>query len=154
MAGVERALARAMFPEWALGGWSAARMIRRLKVLKIPTYRRVVMLRDIRSAIDTVQFTPKVMKLKTTVRIPKTIMVETELRRDAKYRILARVKERDLATGRITYPHKSIYTNLSGTKEDYAGEFMSVMEQKGADKYKFTEEIEILAIQHFKGYTY
>jgi len=151
---VQRALARAMFPEWASKGWSAARMIRGLKTLKIPTYRRSIMLADIRVSMDTIKFTPKVLGLKANVRVPKSAMVETELRKDAKYRIFARSKERDIETGRVSYPHKSIYTNKLGSKDEYADDFIEIAEKGGAGTYKVVEEIQIIGIQHFKGRTY
>ncbi|GAI57339.1 unnamed protein product, partial [marine sediment metagenome] len=90
MARIDRAIARAMFPDWAVKGWSKARMIRGLSAAKIPTYRRTDMLRDITHALDRVKYSPRVMAFDVG-RIPtKTIMSQTELGKPRKYLVTGR----------------------------------------------------------------
>lgn len=154
MAGIDRAIARALFPDWASKGWSASRMIRGLIRSNIPTYRRSAMLTDIRQALDRIKFSPRAMAFPTDSLPTKTIMAETELAKPRKYLITGRFKERDLETGRVTYNIKSIYTDTLRTKEGYVDDFMGVAEMGGAGTYKTVEEGEILYIAHNRGMTY
>lgn len=154
MARIDRAIARTMFPDWATKGWSAARMIRGLRVAKIPLYRRTDMLRDIRQSLDRIKFSPRMMAY-DTARIPtKTIMSETELGKPRKYLVTGRFKERDLETGRVTYNIKSIYTDTLKTKDGFVDDFMGIAEMGGAGTYKNVEEGEILFVAHNRGFTY
>lgn len=154
MAGIDRAIARALFPDWATKGWSASRMIRGLIRAKIPTYRNTDMFRDIRQALDRKTFSPKVMDFGADKLPVKSIISETELAKPRKFLITGRFKERDLETGRVTYNIKSIYTDTLKTKDGYVDDFMDIAELGGAGTYKTVEEGEILFIAHNRGMRY
>lgn len=154
MARIDRAIARALFPDWASKGWGAARMIRGLRSAGIPTYRRTDMLRDIRQSLDRIKFSPRVMAFDTAKIPTKTIMSEAELGKERKYLVTGRFKERDLETGRVTYNIKSIYTDTLKSKEGFVDDFAGVAEMGGAGTYKTIEEGEILFIAHNRGFTY
>lgn len=153
MASLKRYLGKMMLGEFARQGWIGAKMIREL-TRTTGTWRKTTMLRDIREAIDIETFGKAVREIPINVRMPKSVMVETELTRPRRFRIFSRVRETNIYTGRITYTKVSIYDDSWRTPEQWSEELLRQKKKSDSDPTVTIDDIDLVLVEHNKGWRY
>jgi len=151
--GSARSIAMAMLPAHVKAGYSASKVIATWKLRGL-TYRRGTMLADYRDAANRLNFSPKVIDYVGSKKIPKSIMSETELKRNRRYRVFANVKYVDSETGRTTYKGVSFYDNTLRTKEGWGQEYIKQKQTAAYEEQLEVAEISITEVQHQKGWKY
>lgn len=152
--GVERALFRALIPEWVTLGYSARRMIREARALNIPTYRRTDMLGDIREFQGFLLHESQVSTYDVNKVLPKGYMTEVSLRRDRKYRIFANITTQNRVNGETDTRLVSFYSDELMTITDWEQAYQDMIEDAN---YKPEEEVlfmETRAVEHNTGWAY
>lgn len=151
--GIGRAIFRAMISQFVGIGLSSNFMVREARRLGI-SYRRQVMLQDIREVGGLLGKEASVRQIGSSVIVPKGVMVETDLRRARNYRVFGDVVYTNIDTGVSREQTISFYDDQRRSKDDY----ISLYERdKEESEYLPEEEVTSLAIrsvEHNKGLPY
>lgn len=152
--GEARAFARLIMPDLVKRGFGANRIIRELGSMGMETYRRKVMLSDIREYTGLIRREASARAASPDLPFPKGSMVETELMADVKYRGFLDVEFRDTETGEVWSSTKSFYTeelkSPEGWIDDFTGRYQEYWGRKG---YELTS-IKLKGVEHAAGWRY
>lgn len=152
--GEARAFARLIMPDLVKRGFGANRILRELTSMGMKTYRRKVMLSDIREYTGLIRREKSARAAAQHLPFPRGSMVETDLMADVKYRGFLDVEFRDTETGEIWSSTKSFYTDELKSPEgwiaDFSGRYQEYWGRKG---YELTS-IELKGVEHAAGWRY
>lgn len=142
-----------MIPRLVSYGWSSSKIIGWLGDYKA-TYRRGLMLSDIRQYTNMQNFGPRIMGYDISKVLPKSYMSEVDLTRARRYRIYATAKYTDNETGAVSYRRLSFYDDTQRSKSDWSEEFkrMTAIESYLPD-YDISD-VEVLFVEHNRGLDY
>lgn len=149
-----RALAMALMPQYAKAGMSAGAVTRALKKRFGAAYRRTTLLSDYAGIKGMVKNEFGVRNLKLGTNIPKQLMTEMKLGLERKYRIIANAFFLNPETGEEIERPISWYTNMSGSKDVFVGEYKEKVERLTEQPESLPYRIEIYVVQHYVGRPY
>lgn len=114
-----RGFAKALMPNYVAMGLSSRAIERDLKSRFGVAYRRTVLLSDLREATGMYRFQAGVQALRPSTIIPKTLMTETTLRRERRYKVHAKVTIKNRDTGEEEESWVSMYDDSLRSKGEY-----------------------------------
>lgn len=148
-----RAVARLAIAGFAKEGLTANAIVRQLGNLSL-TYRRTMMLLDIREFTGLMRLESAVKNIPWNVVMPQYGMVETYLRRARRYRVFGRVTRTDPRTGEEDEKPVSFYTNARGSKNDWYDAFMKEYQGSESEGAWLFTDFEVTSVEHQKGWKY
>lgn len=151
--GIARSLARLYYPQWIRAGWGANAMVRQARTLGL-SYRRTIMLGDIREFTGLMRREKAVRAVVRSVLPSRSVMVETELRRARRYRVFGDVTYRNRLTGEEFTQTVSFYDDELRSLDQWEEEY-----ERQKEEAEYREDLEIVkvdfrAIEHNRGFRY
>lgn len=148
-----RAAARAMMPRLVNYGWSTSKITKWLGGHGA-TYRRITMLADIRQFRDMRDFSPRVVRYGTDKLFPKSLMGETDLRRQFRYHVYGTGRYTNIETGAVSYRRLSFYDDDRRSKTDWGKEFGRQQLETTSDPLYVIDNVTISYVEHNQGLDY
>jgi len=151
--GEERAWGRLMIPDLIRRGLGSNAIIRELANIT-GTWRRSVMLQDIRQFSGLMKLERAVRALSPDRLPTKAHMVESDLRRARKYRVYGTLTVENTETGETTTKTVSMYTNDLKSKTEWENDYLDPHRLQGYTQGITLQGLEIKSIEHNKGFAY
>lgn len=152
--GEQRAWSRAAMPELVARGLGSNAIVRQLKDWGLGKYRRAVMLSDIREFTGLHKLERAVRLIDAYKPAPRHVMVETELRRDRRYRVFGKMEVFNQLTGETEDQIISFYDDENLGKKQWIERFQDQFYAMQYDPQRIITKTEITAIEHQKGWKF
>ncbi len=150
---IARAIGKAIIEQLAPTGVGANYIIRMARA-QGGGYRRTAMLEDIRVASDRFKNQYWVEKQASNEVVHQGLMVETELKANARYRVYGRMNYYDELDGQHYTEIKSFYTDDLANKGNWSDEFVRQRGKAYSGQEMDILSFEITAVEHNRGYPY
>lgn len=151
--GLEKAIAKAIFRSMVGKGMGSNRLIR-LAQSQGGSYRRIDMLNDIRKMEDRLKYEKQTLAIPFNEKVPRRLMIETDLKQQAKYRIQGYMTVYDEDTDSYLTQKASFYTDNYSETGDYAEAFTTAYWSKYQEEALEITEFQTRNVEHNKGWDY
>jgi len=148
-----RAFGKPFIPQLVAQGLSSNRIIGELAKYGV-SYRRQNMLADIREITGLARMEAFTRAVNPAQAFPKFGMIETELRRDRKYRVFGKLEYQDTLTGETFEKQVSFYTDINKGKDLWDEDFLGEYEEGEYKPAKYVTGFNILNVEHQAGWSY
>lgn len=152
--GTIRAVARALMPQFVARGMTSNGIHTYLRNSFGSSYRNTVLLSDLREFRHVAKYQIQIEKLDKTKSMPRTYMLEAELRREKRYMVKGIVTKRNMDTGDETQEYGTMYTDEYGTKEFWSDKYMSYQVESESDPSNVVVGFDVIGVTHYKGRPY
>lgn len=152
--GIDRAIFRAMIPAWASLGFGMNKMISEFKAAGFASFRRTVMLSDIRGVLDMFLGESRFRGQPSDEPIGLSRMVQTPLGKDARYRVFGWATYRDIETGAEFEKKVSFYTDDRLSPGAYFQPFADYADEIESETGTQVTGLDVRAVQHNLGWSY
>ena len=148
-----RAFGKPFIPQLVRQGLSSGRIISTLIEHGV-SYRRQDMLRDIREVTGLARMESFTRAADPRQAFPKFGMIETELRKDRRYRVFGKLEYRDTLTGETFEKNVSFYTDTNKGKDLWDEDFLDQYEMGEYKPAKYVTGFNIVNVEHQAGWSY
>lgn len=142
-----RSMARMVMPTLLRHGWRPT-AIRSYLRQKGYAYARRTMAMDLREMQNSYNFGRKVMAYPKNVIPVRSVINETTLTLDRKYKVVGRATVRDVQTGKLSYPMRSFYTDELQTLDELAESYIMLEVDREGYKNEIMESFQVLELLH------
>lgn len=152
--GEARAFARLIMPDLVTRGFGANRIIREMVSMGMKTYRRKVMLSDIREYTGLIRREKAARAVAPDIPFSRGAMVECEIPADMKYRGFLDVEFRDIKTGEVWTASKSFYSDERKSSTEWISDFIGKYQDYWTEKSYEMTSIALKGVEHQAGWRY
>lgn len=149
-----RAIGRQLLPYIVQQGMSATKGLAYVKSQIGVGIRKTDFLADYREFSGMKLFEKPLRALKVHTKIPKNYMVETELRRAARYMVVGDAAIVNIETGETEVRKVSMYTKSAESQAALTEEYKEKMQEKEYKTDEMIVEVQWYVVKHFKGLAY
>lgn len=150
---VWRGVARLVMPSLVRQGLGSNAIINVLQGLGL-SYRRTVMLGDIREFSGLARLERVVMSVASDVLFPQHAMVETSLRRARPYRVFGRLTVEDTTTHEQFERFVSFYADERDSKAGWSEAYVEQWQETESGRLMRAMKMQIASVEHQQGWSF